>query len=169
MLNDIKSRCLDSLVAILIYIFTCFYWRGSWDTAGAYILPNNDPINSWVQSSIGFGTFIMYLIAPCVRSALHGKGRITYILGTRTFCIIQGSIYMIQWRGVWTLADYYLPKDLLGGLLGIFKPYLLLVILGCTRHVIWPPYGFTVDTEENMLGVSNRFNTKVSIEGMRKW
>ena len=73
---------------------------------------------------------------------------------------------MIQWRGVWTLADYYLPKDLLGGLLGIFIPSLLLVILGCTRHVIWPPYGFTVDTEENMLGVSNRFNTKVSIEGM---
>ncbi len=160
--NCMKSRCLDSLLAILIFIFTCTYWRGSWDTAGAYILPDQEPINSWVQLSIGLGTFIMYLIAPYVRAALHEKGKITYILGTRTFCIIQGGIYMIQWRGGWTLADYYIPLTLSGSLLGIFIPYSLLLILGCTRHVIWPPYGFTVDTEENMLGVSNRFSTKVS-------
>ncbi len=162
MSKRIKSRFLDSVVAILIFIFTCFYWRGSWDTIGAYILPNKEPINCWVQSSIGLGTFIMYLIAPHVRTALHGKGQITYILGTRTFCIIQGSIYMIQWRGGWTLADYYLPKGPLWGLLGFFIPYLLLLILGCTRQVIFPPYGFTVDTEENMLQVSNRFRTTVS-------
>ncbi len=157
------TLCLDSCFALfLAFVATCFYWRGSWDTISVYVLPDSEPLNHWVRFAIGCCTALTYFSLPFVKEALHGTGKVTFLLGSRLFMIVHGIFYMFIWRGLWGLGDYYCGPDPKWAWVTLAVCYPLLLLLGASRQLMWPPYMAPNDERPDLLVAANRFQVQVS-------
>ncbi len=163
-LTLILIRYLDSLIALfIVFVATCFYWRGSWDIITVYVLPDNEPLNHWVRYGIGICTCFTYFLLPHIKKALEHKSEICFVIASRCFMIFHGTLYMFHWRGLWGVAEYYQGTDPLWGWITLAVTYTLLVMLGCSRHILWPPFVVPIDRRESLLVACNRFGASVSI------
>ena len=165
--NRIGIVFLDSFAALfLVFTATCFYWRGSWDTIDAYVLPGNEPLNHWVRFAIGTCTSLTYFSLPFIKPLLDGRSQVTFIIGSRIFMIIHGTLYMFIWRGLWGVADYYIGPAPEWGWVGLVICYTLLFILGTSRQLMWPPYMVPNDDRPDLLIAANRFGIEVGASGL---
>ena len=153
---------LDSFTALfIVFTATCFYWRGSWDTISAYVLPDNEPLNHWVRFAIGTGTSLTYFSLPFIKPLLDGRSKLVFIIGSRAFMIIHGILYMFIWRGLWGIGDYYIGKAPSWGWVNMVVTYVLLLASGTSRHLMWPPYIVPNDDRPDLLIAANRFQVEV--------
>ena len=69
---------LDSLMAYFIFFpMVCFYWRGSWDLIGYYVLPGKEPLSYWVHAGIGACTAINYLWIPLLDKHVDKENKVS--------------------------------------------------------------------------------------------
>lgn len=156
----------DSSLCLLVFFPSMvFYWRGIWDLFGVYISPSSVLTCNWVVFGIGCLTILEYFLHPAIRYFLQNvRSRFVYVIISRVYMYFSGVILMAYWRGVWTLADYYLQKyGWQSGLVGLLTCYPLLVLSVTSRSVIFPPFIVNLDTGPNVLVPSTKFQTQVNL------
>ena len=85
-----------------------------------------------------------------------------YILVSRVVLYVYGILAMAYWRGVWGVADYYLLQyGWKAGTIGLLVSYTTLLLLRCSRTLIFPPFVVTLDTRKDVLQPSTLFQTEV--------
>lgn len=166
----------DSLLCCFLFFpAMMLYWRGIWDLWGVYIFPEQYPKQTWTLFAISLITIIGYFILPLIETqranvakqkdgSLYSK--VVFPGFFRAYFMVYASFYMCYWRAVWDLADYYLPTDLAGSLINLVCTYMALVVFRASRCCIFPPMFTLLDTRPDVLTVSTRFSTKVTINSI---
>ena len=161
--DGVLWRAADSALCLLLFFPSMLlYWRGIWDVLGVYIIPDQVPLCHWVTTAVGACTLIGYLTVPLLARCLSRDRVVTYFIATRLFMYVYGALSMSYWRGVWSLADYYLEGFGWGGsLVGLGLCYGALTALRVSRTLVFPPFSVCLDTREDLLTASTLLGTKV--------
>ena len=163
---DIRlMQAADSVLCLFVfYPSMLFYWRGIWDLFGVYIYPDDEPKNHWVTTGIGACSIIGYFVYPLLDRLFTSRSGFVYILVSRVALYVQGVLAMAYWRGVWGVADYYLLQfGWKGGVIGLLISYTTLLLLRCSRTLIFPPFVVVLDTRKDVLQPSTLFQTEVHV------
>lgn len=154
----------SALCLLLLFPSMVFFWRGIWDLYGVYIYPGQ-------QFESALGTFLLgscsifgYLLLPVCDWSFHKLGTTTCAVLTRFYIFAYSILYMAYWKGVWTLADYFLePYGWLAGVIGFCVIYPVTVLLRVSRTAIFPPFVVVMDSREDALGAATRFKVQVCV------
>ena len=153
---------LDSIWAVVVCLpALCLYWRGCFSLMDHYILPQHIPANYWLMTVLGCLKLVTFWLLEPLDAYLRHASRVKYVIVTRLLLIYHGWLFMFYWWGVWRMFDHYIgttPVELAGCL---FVSLGSLLLLGCTRSVMFPPYYIKLDTRPNLFEPENRFRTTV--------
>jgi hypothetical protein len=140
-----------------------FYWRGLWDLIGVIVKPGDVLQNNWTVFGIGCGTIIGYFFHPAIACALrYTQNQVVSIIVSRIYLYIFGLMKIAYFRGVWTLADYYLDSsNWRNALIELVVCYALLICSMTSRNVIFPPFLALPDTRPNYLVPNTWLKTQV--------
>lgn len=159
-----RLQALDSFLCLVVFFPSMlFYWRGVWDLFGVYIFPNDAPKCHWVTAGLGSCSIVGYFVHPLLSHHLektHSKA--LRIVLTRLYMYSFGILVMAYWRGVWSLAEFYLHQfGWKGGLIGLCVCHTILFSTFCSRTAIFPPFVVFLDTREELLVPSTCCRTQV--------
>ena len=154
---------LDSIWAVVVCLpALCLYWRGCWSLMDFYILSDHVPNKYWLMVALGSLMLVTFWLLEPLNAHLRDASRVKYVLVTRVLFYYQGWLFMFYWWGLWGLFDHYIgqtPVELAGCFVGSL---LSLILLGCLRSAMFPPYYIKLDTRPTLLKPENRFRTTVS-------
>ncbi|ELU04834.1 hypothetical protein CAPTEDRAFT_198494 [Capitella teleta] len=156
-------HAVDSVLNLLVFMPSmAFFWRGIWDLYGVYIFPGQEPLTHWATFAFGSCSIFGYMLLPVCKWAFSMVSRWPREILTRIYLIGYSILYMAYWRGVWSVADYYLfPYDWEAGAIGMAICYPTLLILKGSKSTLFPPYVTALDTRGDVLEAGTRFLIKV--------
>ena len=154
---------LDSAIALLVvFPFSCMYWRGAWDVIDYYVLKGNAPLQYWVHVGIGQLQMVGLLCLPYLDQYLDHSKKLKFWIITRIFMYLHTLTYMFYWHGLWKLLNHYFGNDWQYSMVTLFIAWVALMVLGSCRSTMWPPFFISVDDQPEFLQASTRFHFKVS-------
>jgi Fuseless len=153
----------SSLCSLIGFTSMLFYWRGLWDLYGAIVFPSDKYWCNWTVFGIGCGTIIGYFLHPAIGCALSNtRSEVVFFIVSRAYLYVFGLLKIAYFRGVWTLADYYLDSlNWLNAFIELIVCYAFLLGLMASRNVIFPPFLALPDTRPNLLLTSTWLKTQV--------
>ena len=154
----------DTLLCVFVFL-PChvLYWRGAWDLVGLYIDAQPVyPALRWVLLVVSILAYVGYYVAPLLDWKLSKKRSLSFFVASRVYMWINGVLCMCYWRALWETLDYFLASSLSGCVLLCVISYVQLILLRSARTCIFAPFYVALDTRDDILRCSTRFQTTVS-------
>lgn len=159
-----RLRAIDSLLCVFLFFPSMlFFWRGIWDLYGVYVFPNDSPRFEWATAGLGACSIVGYFACPLLSRCLGAvRWKALRFIVVRLYMYAFGILAMANWRGIWGLADHYLKGfGWRGNVVEFLVCYSFLVVMRCSRSLVFPPFVVCLDTRDSLLVPSTCFRSQV--------
>lgn len=170
-LHDAFLVLLDILFASVIAApVVIAHWRGTWNLMSIIFFPNDLAASAIATTFFGIiGHFIFFYCQNWLsRTFDPDKCRLSFMIVSRIYTAVYGSICIAAWCGPWTLLDLYTEPHI---------PTLISVTVICTvflvfckglRNITSTPFGVSTDHSKDYFVTPTMFKSSVRITSEKR-